>query len=29
MEPAINGDLMHEVKPPNDLAKPLFQDIGW
>lgn len=29
MEPAINGDLTHEVKPPNDLTKPLFQDIGW
>ena len=29
MEPAINGDLTHEVAPPVDLTFPLFQDIGW
>ena len=29
MEPAINGDLTHEVTPPNDLTFPLLQDIGW
>ena len=29
MEPAINGDLTHEVTPPNDLSFPLLQDIGW
>jgi hypothetical protein len=29
MEPAINGDLTHEVTPPNDLTYPLFKDIGW
>lgn len=29
MEPAINGDLSHEVKPPRDLTYPLLQDIGW
>jgi hypothetical protein len=29
MEPAINGDLTHEVKPPADLTLTLFQDIGW
>jgi hypothetical protein len=29
MEPAINGDLTHEVTPPNDLTYPLLQDIGW
>ena len=29
MEPAINGDLTHEVTPPNDLTLPLLQDIGW
>jgi hypothetical protein len=29
MEPAINGDLFHEVKPPFDLTLPLFKDIGW
>jgi PA domain len=29
MEPAINGDLTHEVTPPNDLTLPLLKDIGW
>jgi hypothetical protein len=29
MEPAINGDLTHEVKPPKDLTYKLLQEIGW
>ena len=29
MEPAINADLTHEVKPPRDLTFPLLKDIGW
>jgi hypothetical protein len=29
MEPAINGDLLHEVAPPRDLTFPLLRDIGW
>jgi hypothetical protein len=29
MEPAVNEDLPHEVKPPRDLTYPLLQDIGW
>ena len=29
MEPAINGDLTHEVTPPQDLTYSLFLDIGW
>ena len=29
MEPAINQDLLHEVKPVRDLTYPLLQDIGW
>jgi hypothetical protein len=29
MEPAINADLRHEVKPPYDLTYPLLKDIGW
>jgi hypothetical protein len=29
MEPAINGDLTHEVQPPNDLTFTLLQEIGW
>lgn len=29
MEPAINGDLTHEVRPPYDLTYPLLKDIGW
>ena len=29
MEPSINDDLAHEVKPPRDLTYPLLRDIGW
>jgi PA domain-containing protein len=29
MEPNINGDLTHSVKPPQDLTLPLLRDIGW
>lgn len=29
MEPAINGDLTHEVIPPFDMTLPLLRDIGW
>lgn len=29
MEPAINTDLSHEIKPPRDLTLPLLRDIGW
>jgi hypothetical protein len=29
MEPAINGDLTHEVIPPFDLTFMLLKDIGW
>ena len=29
MEPAINADLRHEVKPPYDLSYPLLKNIGW
>lgn len=29
MEPAINGDLTHEVTPPYDLSFPLLRDVGW
>jgi hypothetical protein len=29
MEPAINGDLTHEVTAPNDLTFSLLRDIGW
>ncbi len=29
MEPIINGDLTHAVKPPYDLTAPLLKDIGW
>ncbi|MTV36083.1 PA domain-containing protein [Duganella radicis] len=29
MEPAINADLKHEVRPPFDLTFPLLRDIGW
>jgi len=29
MEPAINGDLTHEVSPPQDLTLLLLKDIGW
>ena len=29
MEPAINGDLTHEVTAPLDLTFALLKDIGW
>jgi hypothetical protein len=29
MEPAINGDLTHEVTVPNDMTFELLKDIGW
>jgi len=29
MEPNINGDLTHSVRPPEDLTLPLLYDIGW
>ena len=29
MEPALNTDLTHSVKPPQDLTLPMFFDIGW
>lgn len=29
MEPAINGDLTHEVTTPQDLTFSLLKDIGW
>ncbi|QOY96040.1 peptidase [Massilia sp. UMI-21] len=29
MEPSINADLQHVVKPPRDLTFPLLRDIGW
>jgi hypothetical protein len=29
MEPAINGDLTHEVTIPQDLTFELLKDIGW
>jgi hypothetical protein len=29
MEPAINPDLTHRVKAPEDLTLELFRDIGW
>jgi len=29
MEPFINGDLTHSVRPPEDLTLPLLYDIGW
>lgn len=29
MEPSINADLRHAVKPPRDLTYPLLRDIGW
>lgn len=29
MEPAINADLTHAVKPPQDLTLPLLRDVGW
>jgi hypothetical protein len=29
MEPAINGDLTHNLAAPFDLTYPLMRDIGW
>jgi len=29
MEPAINADLTHSVRAPQDLTLELFRDIGW
>jgi len=29
MEPFINADLTHSVKPPKDLTFPFMKDIGW
>ena len=29
MEPAINGDLTHNLKAPSDLTYELMRDIGW
>lgn len=29
MEPAISGDLTHDLAPPRDLTLPLLRDIGW
>lgn len=29
MEPAINGDLTHSVRPPQDLTLSLMRDVGW
>lgn len=29
MEPAINADLTHRVKAPDDLTFELFRDLGW
>src|SRR6187431_787919 len=29
MEPAINGDLTHSVKAPEDLTLAQMRDIGW
>jgi hypothetical protein len=29
MEPAINGDLTHNVTPPSDLSFSQLSDIGW
>ena len=29
MEPAISGNLTHNVKSPDDLTLELFRDIGW
>ena len=29
MEPAINGDLSHQVTTPKDLTYQLLKDIGW
>lgn len=29
MEPAINGDLTHNLKAPDDLSVELLTDVGW
>ena len=29
MEPAINGDLTHNLKAPFDLSRELLADVGW
>jgi hypothetical protein len=29
MEPAINPDLTHQLKAPNDLTLELLRDVGW
>ncbi len=29
MEPAINADLTHKVKAPDDLTFELLRDVGW
>jgi hypothetical protein len=29
MEPAINADLTHKVKSPDDLTFELLRDVGW
>ena len=29
MEPAIDGDLTHDVVPPFDLTFSLLKDVGW
>jgi hypothetical protein len=29
MEPAINGDLTHNLKSPDDLTLELLRDVGW
>jgi len=29
MEPAINADLTHNVKAPDDLTFELLRDVGW
>jgi hypothetical protein len=29
MEPNINADLTHNVKPPYDMTLPLLRDVGW
>lgn len=29
MEPNINADLTHNVKPPSDMTLPLLRDVGW
>lgn len=29
MEPAVNSDLTHKVKAPDDLTFELLRDVGW